>query len=207
MRILSALAFLFSMQFSFAAFAQYYSLETDSTELDYVYGNLYAYVNGRHDSSYDSSLVNHVNAMGCLPRGALLKELRPEGMKALVYRHYSGILRKGQSIVIEMNLCDDAIVSSLPSLSLRVTTRDLSNYGIQSNFSKNTDASVAFYAPNGSVIAMNGPIYNNQNYKKAYRRLMTDLPQSGVYRLVITSSGKADIGIGEINILLGSAGE
>lgn len=200
-KILSLIAFFMAMQSGAAAQAQSIQITTDSTELVQTGEYLRAYVNKVYDSTWNPPLQAFVTSNKCTPRGEGLDEVRAEGVQLMARGGAYGVLRAGQAIVLKFTLCEDAIVEHIPYLSVDVTTRDLSFVGENGGFSKRTDATVLMYGPDGSLIPFKEPVYNNQNYKKADRSLSTTVAEPGTYKLVITA-GKADVGIGNLEMFL-----
>jgi len=203
MRVLFIFALLASIQVSSKAMAQAYNFTTNSTEIREIpssaieFHGLNAYIykvfdNGARYGRITQTdkiqpLTDLTNSMGCMPRGALLTELGPVGLSmSHSIRHY-GILRKGQSITVEMKFCADVVDRDLP-----VLVPDMTTSAVKGNFNKSSDVRVSLVSPNGSVIPLDATYYSKT--KLARRAVVLRAIQSGGYKLLITG-GTVDVNI------------
>jgi hypothetical protein len=203
MRLLFIFALLASMQISSNAMAQAYNFTTNSTEIREIpssaiefHGlNAYIFTVFQNPTRYAritqtdkvQPLTDLINSMGCMPRGALLTELGPVGLSMSHSSRHYGILRKGQSIAVEIKLCADVVDRDLP-----IFVPDITTSAVKGSISKSSDVRVSLVSPNGSVIPLDAIYYSKT--KLARRAVVLRAIQSGGYKLLITG-GTVDVNV------------
>lgn len=162
-------------------------------------------MNADYSSEYDLPLNQLIGQVGCLPRGELLTSLGPAKMSYILGHETSGVLRKSQNIVVVIKICDDRVIGVLPFMSIRLETRDLTNYGLKTPFNKKVDANATLYGPDGRIIPFSWSGFTVSNYKTSYRHVDLNNLSPGIYRFVV-SSDAGDVGLQRLTVSHSSAG-